>query len=182
MRILTLLLITLLCANSSFSQERIIKQHGITKVETQITNTRKPEKSFKLVQTYGKKGKLLEEIKTNYKGEIVEHNKYWYDNYKKTVIKYDNLGNEIAKEVTIKNKDGKTIETSSENYLKKLKSGRKYTYDKWGKLRSEIWLNNIGEIERTKNYEYNDEGLLIKQTSLDETNSVIFEKEIHYED
>lgn len=166
---------------ASISQQRTFKQHGIRKVETKITNTRKSERSFVVTQTYDKKGNLSEELKIDNNGQIAEHIICFYEKNKKTTIKKDSLGNEISREIIIKNKDGKTIETSSENLLKKHKEGRKYTYDKWGKLTSEFWLNDKGEIERTKKYFYNEEGLLIQQISLDEKNKVIFQKDIRYE-
>ena len=162
-------------------QQRTYRQHGIRSVETQITNTRKPERSFILKQTYDKKGNLLEEIKTESSGKIIEHLVFTYEKNRKTSIKKDATGNVVIMEISTRNKDGKVIETFSENFLKHSKEGRKYFYDKWGKLTSEIWLNNKNEVERTKNYYYNSEGLLIKQISLDETNTVIFQKDIRYE-
>ncbi|MFA9219820.1 MAG: hypothetical protein ACEQSL_01390 [Sediminibacterium sp.] len=163
------------------AQQRVYKQHGVRTVETKITNTRKPDRSFVLSQTFDKKGNLIEEIKTESTGKIVEHVIYSYEKNKKTALKKDNAGNEIYKEITIKNKDGKTIETSSENFLKHSKESRRYTYDKWGKLTIEVWLNDKNEIDRTKKYFYNNEGLLIQQVSLDEKNVIIFQKDIRYE-
>jgi hypothetical protein len=177
-----LLLILLLFAQLTLSaQQRTYKQHGIRKVETTITNPRKPDRSFVLKQTFDKKGNLIEEIKTEGNGEIVDHVTYTYEKYKKTATEKDNAGNIISKEITIKNKDGKTIETSSENFLKHSKEGRKYTYDKWGKLTVELWLNDKNKIERTKKYIYNAEGMLIQQVSLDDKNVIIFQKDIRYE-
>lgn len=163
-----------------FAQQKTYKQHGIKKVQTKITNTRKPDRSFVLNQTYDKKGNLLDELKTDSNGQIVEHLIYHYEDNKKTIIKKDNLGNEIFRETIIKNKDGKTIETTSENLLKQQKEGRKYVYDKWGNLTSEIWIDNKDEIERTKQYFYNEEGMLIQQISLDEKGEIIFQKDITY--
>lgn len=177
-----LIICVLLCIHfTTNGQQRTYKQHGIRSVETQITNPRKPERSFLLKQTYDKKGKLLEEIKTESSGKVIEHLVFTYKKNTKTTIKKDSAGNVILMETSTRNKDGKVIETFSENFLKHTKEGRKYIYDKWGKLTSEVWLNNINQVERTKNYYYNSEGLLIKQISLDETNTVIFQKDIRYE-
>lgn len=163
-----------------FAQQKTYKQHGIKQVQTKIINTRKPERSFVLNQTYDKKGNLLEEIKTDINGKIAEHLIYHYEKYKKTIVKKDNLGNEIFIETVIKNKDGKTIETTSENLLKHLKERRKYEYDKWGKLTSESWFNNKDEVERTKKYFYNEEGMLVQQISFDGKGEIIFQKDITY--
>jgi len=177
-----LLILTFCILQLSFlGQQRVFKQHGIRTVETIITNTRKPERSFVLKQTFDKKGNLIEEIKSEISGEIIEHTKITLEKYKKTEVKIDNSGNEIYKEISIKNKDGKTIETISENLLKQTKEIKKFSYDKWGKLVTEVWLDNKGNAERTKKYHYDKEGLLIKQVSFDENNKIIFEKEIHYE-
>ncbi len=175
------LLLLLFAPLMLLAQQRTYKQHGIRKVETNITNPRKPDRSFVLTQTFDKKGNLIEEVKTESTGEIVEHVVYSYEKYRKTAIEKDNAGNVISKEIILKNKDGKTIETSTENFLKHSKEGRKYTYDKWGKLTVELWLNDKDKIERTKKYIYNAEGLLIQQVSLDEKNVVIFQKDIRYE-
>lgn len=163
------------------AQQRVYKQHGVRKVETKITNIRKPERSFVLSQTFDKKGNLIEEIKIENTDKVVEHLIYTYEKKKKTIVKKDNAGNVIYKEVNIKNKDGKTIEFSSENFLKHTKESRTYEYDKWGKLTVEVWLDDENKVERTKKYFYNSEGLLIQQISLDNKNVIIFQKDIRYE-
>jgi hypothetical protein len=176
------LLIAFIVLNfGSIAQQRTYRQHGVRSVVTQITNIRKPDRSFVLKQNYDKKGNLIEEIKIENSGEIVEHIIYSYEKGRKTSIKLDNSGNEIYRETVLKNKDGKITESTSENFLKHTKESRKYTYDKWGKLIIELWLNDKNETERTKKYFYNDEGLLIQQISLDEKNEVIFQKDIRYE-
>lgn len=164
-----------------FGQQTTLKQHGIRTVTSKVTNTNKPEKCFTLTQKLDKKGNLIEEIKIDNEGKIVEHNVMVYEKNKKTTMRIDPQGNTISSEIVIKNKDGKTIETISENLLKQRKESRKYVFDKWGKLEKEEWIDAHNKIERTKKYYYDSEGLLIKQVSLDETGKIIFQREISYE-
>lgn len=175
--------LTILFVSAAFAvlgQQVTLKQHGIRTVTSRVTNTSKPEKCFTLTQRLDKKGNLIEEIKIDNEGKIVEHNVMAYEKNKKTTVRFDPEGNRISSETVIKNKDGKTIETISENFLKQRKESRKYLFDKWGKLIEETWLNDQNKIERTKKYFYDSEGLLIKQISLDETGKIIFQREIAY--
>lgn len=180
MKSLQITIIFSILAIATFGQQSVLKQHGIRTVTSKITNPNKPEKCFTLTQKLDKKGNLIEEIKVDIEGKIIEHNLMIYEKNKKTTFRLDPEGNKVSYETTIKNKEGKTVETISENYLKQRKETRKYIFDKWGKLVEEEWLNTQNQIERTKKYFYDSEGMLIKQISLDSSGQIIFQREISY--
>ncbi len=154
-------------------------RHGYLRTETKVYDFKDPENSRVIHEKMDRKGRMLERIEFDTMGRQQEKWTYSYTKNSKTENQFDDQNNLITQKNWKYGFKNKVTQLEEIQFKKNRTELTLIAYNKWGeKVSEKIYRNQT--LIKIRTFDYDDEGLLIGQTTTDAEGKVLYSKRINY--
>ena len=165
----------------AFAQTRGNKnfRHGIHQTETTIKDIKDPENNRVEVVKNDKKGRMIEKIVFDSTLTQKERFTCQYEHNAKSICHFNSIDTLVNRFNWKYDYKHRVMQYEEINYKKHVVENTLTSYNKWGEKESEKFYKN-STLVKVKSFTYNEEGLLISQTSKDANGKILYVKTIQY--
>ena len=172
------LMMGFLMAASNPNDKRIAKRN-FREVVTIFTDELDPEKGYKKIEKYNRTGDVIESLEMNLQGQLIQRITYENTPEMEKKLVYSASDSLLLTEFTEFDSRGRKVHYFLLDKRKNKSEELITQYNKWGEKTLEITRKN-SKVTQVKNYEYNNLGLIILQTTTDSLGSLISKKTYSY--
>lgn len=170
------LLLALMAANSPDSR---VAKRNFRQITTEFTDHSDPEKNYRKIEKLDKQGEPIEVLEWAADGKLNQRTVYVNTaliNKKSVFSGQDSL---LSMEITELDRRGRKVHYFNYDRKKNKTEDVKSEYNSWGEKQTEITRKN-GRCTQIRNFQYNNLGLIISQTTTDSTGKVFTQKTFSY--